>query len=596
MLKKSVLVMLTALLILAVPVSAQENVLDLDEVVVTASRYEESIMDTPVSIEVIDQEEIEESNAQNVAELISSIAGVQITNYGGPAGSKTINIRGSDSNQVLVLIDGQSINTKMIGDVDLGQILISNVKRVEVLKGPASAIYGANALGGVVNIITKNGSDNEGLKLDLGIGSFNTYKTALNYGLVFDKSEVLITAETLNSDGFRDNPDNSGLDQYNISTKINYDLNQYDEFVFDIIYNNSDKEVPGKLTWQSPNATQEDIMENYRITYNREKENYDLKSSLYYNDQETNYINPDSNTDNIHKKKKIGFDLSNTLFYKNNTLTYGFEIVNNELDSSQLPKIYDATNKAVFLENSYTKINNLKINTGVRYDDNEDYGSETNPRVSLLYSINNNNNIFASYGEAYRAPTFDELYWDEFWLKGNPDLEPEKSKNYEIGIKSRLNNSKLEVVLFKNEIENEIIGYPNPTYKNIKESETDGLELSLSKNITDNLTLGYSHTYLDSRNVKTNKLLKDQYYNDISLAYRPKNYLVKFNVSHVGGRVEDLDNYTVCDLNFSKNIKVTERDYKVKLAVNNLFDQDYQVNDGYPMPGRNFMVNLSTKF
>lgn len=72
--------------------------------------------------------------------------------------------------------------------------------------------------------------------------------------------------------------------------------------------------------------------------------------------------------------------------------------------------------------------------------------------------------------------------------------------------------------------------------------------------------------------------------------------MVKFNVSHVGGRVEDLDNYTVCDLNFSKNIKVTERDYKVKLAVNNLFDQDYQVNDGYPMPGRNFMLNLSTKF
>jgi outer membrane receptor for ferrienterochelin and colicins len=347
---------------------------------------------------------------------------------------------------------------------------------------------------------------------------------------------------------------------------------------------------------QSPNATQEDIMKNYRIIYNRDKENYDLKSSLYYNDQETNYINPDFNTDNLHKKKKIGFDLSNTLFYENNTLTYGFEIVNDELDSSQLPKIYDATNKAVFLENSYTKINNLKINTGIRYDDNEDYGSETNPRVSLLYRINNDNNIFASYGEAYRAPTFDELYWDESWLKGNPYLEPEKSKNYEIGIKSRLNKSKLEVVLFKNEIENEIIGYPNPTYKNIKESETDGLELNLSKNITKNLTLGYSHTYLDSRNVKTNELLKDQYYNDISLSYKPESYKLKFNASYVGGRIDNLDNYTVCDLSFSKNLQVIERDYEIKLTVNNLFDQDYQVVDDYPMPGRNFMVNLSTKF
>ncbi|MFW5736902.1 MAG: TonB-dependent receptor, partial [Halanaerobium sp.] len=230
MLKKTVLVMLTALLIFWVPVSAQEEVMELDEVVVTASRYEESIMDTTVSIEVIDQEEIEESSAQNLAELISSVSGIQINNFGGLAGSKNISVRGSDSNQVLILIDGQSINTKFVGDVDLGGILLSNVKKVEILKGPASSVYGANALGGVVNIITKKGSDNEGVELDLGIGSFNTYKTALNYCMVFDNSEVMITAETLNSDGFRDNPDNSGLDQFSISTKINYDLNQYDEF------------------------------------------------------------------------------------------------------------------------------------------------------------------------------------------------------------------------------------------------------------------------------------------------------------------------------------------------------------------------------
>ncbi|RAK11100.1 outer membrane receptor for ferrienterochelin and colicins [Halanaerobium saccharolyticum] len=595
MLKKAVLVMLTALLISAVPVSAQVEVMELDEVVVTASRYEESIMETPVSIELIDQDEIEESNAQNVAELISSFPGVQITNYGGPAGSKTISIRGSDSNQVLILIDGQSINTRMIGDVDLSQILLSNVKKVEVLKGPASAVYGANALGGVVNIITKKASDMEGLNLEFGIGSFNTYKTALNYGIILDNLDIMITAETVNSDGFRDNPDNSGLDQYNISTKINYNLNQYNEFIFDIISNNSDKEIPGSINMQSPNANQEDEMKNYRLTYKRNKENYDLKTSIYYNDQETNYKNPDFYVDNTHLKEKIGFELNNTLYYDNNTLTYGLEVNNDELDSSQLPEIYEATNKAIFLENSYTGFNDLKINTGIRYDNNEDYGSETNPRISLLYSVNNNN-LFVSYGEAYRAPTFDELYWDELWLEGNPDLVPEKSKNYEIGIKSELSNSKMEAVLFKSKLENEIVGYPNPVYKNIKKTETDGLEFNLSNNITDNLILGYSHTYLDSRNVKTNELLKDQYYNDLSLSYKPENYKLIFNVSHVGGRIDDLENYTVCNLNFIKNIKMIKRDYKIKLTVNNLFDQDYQVVENYPMPGRNFMLNLITKF
>ena len=182
MLKKKVLVMLTALLILAVPVSAQEEVMDLEEVVVTASRYEESIMETPVSIEVIDQEEIEESNAQNIAELLDTYTGVYIKDNGSQVGTKSVKIRGASSDQVLVLLDGIPYNDPHNGGLDLSIISADNIEKIEIIKGPASVIYGANAMGGVVNIITKEIEDSSLTKLDLGFGSDNTniYKLSHN--------------------------------------------------------------------------------------------------------------------------------------------------------------------------------------------------------------------------------------------------------------------------------------------------------------------------------------------------------------------------------------------------------------------------------
>ncbi len=613
MLKKSVLVMLTALLIIVVPVSAQVEVMELDEVVVTASRYQENIMETPVSIEVLDQEEIEESSARNLAELINSAAGVRINNHGGPAGQKTISLRGSDASQVLILLDGQPINSSQNGQIDLAQILLSNIKKVEVLKGPASAVYGANALGGVVNVITKSGSDQEGLKLDLGVESFNTYKTALNYGMVFDNYQVMITSETLNSDGFRDNPDNSGIEQYFLSTKVNYDLDKNRELIFDLSYNESDKEVPGSITWQSPNAIQDDKFENYKLRYNYSKEKLDREIEFFINKQDQIYdTDTTSPGESEHNTEKRGINFKQVQYFNNNTLSYGLEYIEDEIESNENGK-HEFDTKSLFLNNKWSITKKVILNTGIRYDNHKKFGSETSPRVGLTYSINNNNNIYLSAGESYRTPTFNDLYWpyssstynwETYITEGNPDLEAETSDAYEIGYRNNYNNFSTEINIFRRNSDNLIHWTTKETVSNtfvtapsnVDEAETDGLELNLSKNITNNLTLGYSHTYLDSRNVKTNELLKDQYYNDISLSYKPESYKLRFNASYVGGRIDDLDNYTVCDLSFSKIIKVIERDYEIKLTVNNLFDQDYQVVDGYPMPGRNFMVNLSTKF
>ncbi len=600
MLRKVVLVMLTALLIFVVPVSAQEEVMELDEVVVTASRYEESIMDTPVSIEVIDQEEIEESGANNIAELISSTTGVQIVDQGGSSGLKTINLRGSSANQVLVMIDGQPINNNQNGQVDLGQLVLSNVKRIEILKGPASSIYGANALGGVINIITKEGSDINGTEINFGLGSFDTYNTSIVHGTSFDNTEVQISAEILKSDGERKN---SEVDQYFISTKINYNINSTNDLIFNISYNDSDKKVPGSESMLTPNATQDDLMKNYSLKFVQNKEFRNLNISFYQNNIESIYDNPDEfgySGSSKHYTKDNGIHINQTHYLNNNTLSYGIEYNEDEIDSNENGK-HDLNTKSIYLNDKWEINNQFILNAGVRYDDHEKFGSETSPRVGLIYKINKNKNIYLSYGESYRTPTFNDLYWPSTqYTEGNPDLEAETSKAYEIGYRSNNKLLNTEINIFRRDSQNliEWAAGSDFVYRpyNINNAETDGLELTLDTKLTDTLNFAYQHTYLDSRNNKTNELLKDQFYNSISLTYAPNDYKLIFKGNHVGGRINDLNNYTVFDLDLIKNITLINRDYNIIISVKNLFDQDYQVNSGYPMPGRNFMVNLSTKF
>lgn len=161
-----ILICLTLVMGLNVKAEENEDYFLLDEVVVIASKYPEKIMDAPVSTTVVTEEDIEEKNVQNAADLLRDIAGIHISDYGVLSGKKTISIRGSNSNQVLVMIDGQPINSSQNGEADLSQIPVEIIERIEISKDPASSLYGANALGGVVNIITKEAIEQEMIVFD----------------------------------------------------------------------------------------------------------------------------------------------------------------------------------------------------------------------------------------------------------------------------------------------------------------------------------------------------------------------------------------------------------------------------------------------
>lgn len=608
--KKLFLTMLAALLILTLQVSAQEEVLELDEVVVTASRYEESIMDTPVSIEVIDQEEIEESTASNLAELLRDAGGVHIKDKGGLILQKDVIIRGARQDQILYLIDGQPYNSPQDGVIRLEDIPVSIIERIEVLKSSGSSIYGANALGGVINIITKDAEDLKETTVDLGIGSYDTRMFNISTAYNWDKASFLFSYDSLTSDGHRDDPDQeTSLNRDNYFIKYGYDISDKTALNLSFKHNSTESDYPGS---DGPDdyGSRDDQDNNISLSLSQNLKEKDRVLTIYINDRnlydQTKYsyywgelLYEGFNTTDIDIDKR-GLNLSETNFsFDNHIINYGLEITEDKVTDNIIDtdNVRENLNKALYIQDNFSFNDKNTIIYGARYDDHEEYGSQISPRIGYIYNINQNLNLNISAGESYRAPTFQDLYGSG----GNEDLDPEISKNYELGLKYLDEVCKRELVFFRRDI-TDMIEYEGffPTGKmvNIDSATINGAEFLAERKLFEAWEIGFSYTYLDAEDDDTGEQLIDMPYHDLNLnvSYLLENGKISLYNRYLGEREDYLGNspsHFVSDLKISSSLTSNT---DISVEVNNLFDEDYEVVIGYPMPGRNFMVNLSTKF
>ncbi len=625
--------------------SAQENVTTLDEVVITATRLEKGIQDQATNVSLVSGEQIENSGAKNVAEAIEGLVGItEASERGGKGPSREIRMRsgGDTANQVLVLVDGQPINDVSLGAADLGDIPTDGIERVEVIRGPSSALWGANALGGVVNIVTRQPSE-EGQVTKFGFrgGSFGTQ----NYNLAVsnkDEGRMFVFAASKDvSMGWRENSEYTGDDLF---FKSAYDLDDMGKVGVRLTYHHSEFGLPGKNTTpfeaydgekerqaQFPDAAMSKERRHAQVAYERGiRGGGTVKLRTYGSLSDKRYECPTDFIDDLSSGASggievqligpcggvIGTDIRRDAFQRKN-LAMSPAVV--DIDE-------DIDYGSVFLQKDIV-LRKLTLVLGGRYDHHSIFGGQGNPRAVLVYKPRDSLKLSANVGRAFRAPTFEDLYspytsWSaSAWgpagdTQGNEALKPERSWGYDVGFEHRCSGTvTTRATFFHTEIK-DLIAWdevdPDPDYDkwrpmNIGQAYNQGVEVEFIHRARTWLSQSISYCYLESKGKKEGE---EDY---IKLMYTPHNRAnydltlkrrhglrvnLRVNFTDVVKWVDDFDeshklpDYTLVDCRVSQRVKRAE----VFCAAENITDRKYQSREDYPLPGRSFYGGFNLTF
>ncbi|MCG2660037.1 MAG: TonB-dependent receptor [Kiritimatiellae bacterium] len=595
---------------------ATQAVVAADIVVVSATRIPQSIRDIGVSVSVIPRERIEELQAQNVGDVLKEVTDARVNSYGSMGAQSGITLRGSSGQQVLVMVDGRPVNVASVGMADLSMYPVDQIERIEVIRGPGSVLYGAGAMAGVVNIITRDPPEKFTSDLAASYGTKNTRILRLDNGARIGDFGYLVTASQNASDGWREN---SACDGYNIAGKLDYDMARESRLVLNSGFSRQNKGVPGSTSWLSPNAKQYDEQYWFDLTHKYElATNSFFTGKAFLNQHWQNFKNPDSFTDTISRNQKAGLDLQQTLPLGERQLLLGGIYLENDhvniKDKQGVSRIggdRDLFTGAGFLQDEVSLMDVLVVTPGLRCDIQSKWGAELSPKISGLYKIIEGTSLKASIGRGFRAPTVNELYWRDDYSMGNPDLKPEESFSYDAGIQQQFGaKSMLEVSLFQSHMKNLIAWYDVDgkgiyTAENINDARLQGLETELSVQFTEEISGTLNYTLLDACDTSGK-------YEGDTLTYRPKNkvggrlgYQTKWGLKlNVNADYTDsvyTDRANTKELGGFMNIgayaaQTVFKGVEIFARGDNILNKQYQLLDGYPMPGASVMGGVKATF
>ncbi len=584
------------------------------EIVVTALRKPVYEYQSPWKTKVINPDDFK----MTLYQTLDDLAGIDVRATGYLGASGTVRLRGATSQQVLVLKDGVRINSPLLGLIDFNDLFLSGTKSVEIVKAPLSSIYGSDAIGGVVNIISKKTVDKTGL--GLSYGTYNTQNYEIYFGNQLNNFDYSAFFNAIKSDGFRENSEYAAYDllgSINLFNKWNFALSYYD----------ADKGISGVpnspddlYSASTPDNRQKD--KNLFINLGFEDVDGKVNTSLkiYNNMFITDYHSYNFSTslfeDTQYRANEIGANFSRGF----GSHLFGFD---GKIDTGDSPYIgikREISNNAAYFQENLEK-GPLSAVFGGRLDQNSKFGSSINPRIGVNYSLPLGFAFRSSYGTAFKAPTLNDLYWnDSVWLMyGNEALQPEKSQSYELGFsKNFWRGGVVDLSYYKTATSNLISWNYDPstfttTAVNFGAVDSSGVELDVSGKIGKSLTVFANATWQEA---KIGESLDPSIIGNY-LPYTPNTKynigfkwedVFKLSLRNAGNQFSDSSNqteipaYSVVDALFKRMVG----DYSVILQIDNLFDQSYYESVGlhpvtwetikYPMPGRVITVKMGSTF
>ena len=619
---------------LASPAVAQETGTDgqrateLERILVTTPlRRESSLERSTSSVTVVGEEDIRQSAAPDLTSLLKSYPGVTVTTNGGMGADSSVSLRGATAAQTLVLVNGVRAASATSGTVNLSSIPLASIERIEIAKGGHSAQYGADAIGGIINIITKQGGVcADGRKscgtLTAGVlHPWGGYLSGNIQGQTEGGVDYSFGAQGLGTEGYDftlpttwgHEPDKDGFRQGSVNFSLSKDLD------WGRVYANG-LYARGRNQYDRQPANQADT-NNFsgrlgaRIDHSESwSSTVELMSALDY----ASNFGPGVKGDDFDTLR-YGILASTQKMFEvgeaRHTLSGGVEAYRDSVDGTSISNVAYARTKrsltGVFGQYSF-EYQALTIDSGLRYDHDEQFGGATTYNVGASYEMTDGLVARASYATGFRAPTFNDLYYPDPFLSGNPNLRPEKSRSYEIGLNWQATaRTSLDMAVYHSRVKDQINWAPvapgsfmwHPD--NVEQVQITGFEATLAHQFNDQWRASLGLDVREPLNKSPGVHGKYVAYGDrfkatAGLTYKPMDQLeLSAAVLYGGSRYADaanntkLPNYVTAD--FTALYALDEQS-QFKLSVANVFDKQYQTKEGFRAPGRTIDLSFTRSF
>ncbi|HEY1140413.1 MAG TPA: TonB-dependent vitamin B12 receptor [Lysobacter sp.] len=584
----------------------------LDDVIVTASRTPQARDAALAAVTVITREDIERRAPASLPELLRGMPGVSIASNGGPGKVASTFLRGTDSDHALVLVDGVRIGSATSGGAAFQDIPVEQIERIEIVRGPFSSLYGADALGGVIHIFTRRPHDSFDANFNAGVGNYGTQRFGAGIGGRGETSDerggwYQVHAAYENTDGYnsyRDNPaneydnfnaDRDGYRNRSLSLGAGHRFNRAWDVEARALRAEGNNEYDG--FYDESDVVQQ--VAGGRVRY-APTEKVTLSLNLGRNDD---------TSDNFSRGEPMGFfeshrttgSLQGDFTVGEGVWTVGYDWRRDEVDSDTPFDVEERITRGLFGQ-WQQRFGAHSLQVGARRDDDTQFGGKSTGSARWGWDFTEALRLTASYGTAYRSPTFNDLYYPFF---GNPELEPESSRSAEIGLRGKHAWGEWTVNAFETHIDDLISYDPTPTPDrpfgqpgNIEEARIRGTEATVATTAF-GWTWQGNVTVLDPRNTsagsdallprrsRTNARL------DVDRSFG--RFSVGASVAGTGKRYDDPDNtlrlpgYATTDLRIGYTFAEA---WTLQVNANNLLDKTYETAMFYPQPGRNWFVSV----
>ena len=603
-----------------------DTTLKTSDVFVTATRTLIPKKNVIADITLISEEQIKLAGSSSLPELLQRQPGIEISNNGGQGKVSTLFLRGASSTHSVILLDGIRIDSATAGLTAIENIPLSQIEKIEIVRGPASSLYGQDAIGGVIQIFTKKGLNGFKPYISFGYGKYNTSIAQGGIRGGDDTTSYAINLSSQNSTGFsafepNTNPaatanifnlDKDGYRNKSVSASLSHKINEKLDINFQYFLSQGKNKYDNRYANWDPSIDWKNTQDQESLsgTVNSQLTNY-WKSSLRvglgiddYVEKQRYISGATREVDNVYKTIQNQITWQNDLILPLGSLVLLYDKLDQKInvtDTSYSKK--DRQNDAYMIGYNLNQANH-NFQANVRKDFNSVYRDATTGNIGYSYAIDSNWSIASSFGTAFRSPTFNYLYAGS---NANPDLQPEKSKNIEAQLKYQSDAEFFSFVTFKNKITDFIISNGTTGYRpyNINTAEIYGATVS-SSHFINHFQVKSSFTVQSPMNESADKYLprRSNFFGTVGLNYFIQNWNLGFEATGSGNRYNDAENLfnipgyiktnLFADYQITKNLAMNAR-------VDNVLGKNYTyayegnpTTDGfrYQTPSQSFFISL----